>query len=247
MYDHLMADAPYDQWMRFVMQAWRAAGTNPKRVAELGCGTGAFTRFLLEADVDVWGVDLSADMLAVAREKIAVSHPRARVHFIQQDIRQLHLDETMDSVVSFCDTLNYITDEGGIPRVFSRVYEALKTGGTFLFDVHTPYKICDVFGDETFHCVDDEVSYIWESSFDEKKQAVHHELTLFVQQADGLYRRFQETHIQQSYKIGLLARWLKEAGFEIVSITADFTSSPVEEESERAFFVARKTGQLAQG
>ncbi|BAU27149.1 methyltransferase family protein [Aneurinibacillus soli] len=239
-YDHLMGDAPYDRWMQVAVEVWRHAGTGPSRVAELGCGTGSLTRYLLEYGFEVWGVDLSADMLHVAREKVERSHPDASVHWLCQDIRELALSAHIDSVLCFCDTLNYISDAEGVQRVFARVYEALVPGGTFLFDVHTPYKIAEVFGNESFSHQDGEVAYIWESTYDPDTEAVEHDLTLFVQEQDGLYRRFHELHHQQTYHLADLTDWLAAAGFELLSITADFTGQPVEEDSERAFFAVRK-------
>ncbi|MFT9848596.1 class I SAM-dependent DNA methyltransferase [Aneurinibacillus sp. REN35] len=239
-YDHLMTDAPYDQWMSFTGQAWDKYGSYPRTVAELGCGTGSLTRFLLEREVEVWAVDLSADMLDIAQEKVKRSHPNAAVHWLNQDIRQLMLPTKVDSVVSFCDTLNYIPDAEGIKQIFADTYEALKPGGTFLFDVHTPYKIAEVFGDESFSYQDEKVAYIWQSMYDEENEVVEHDLTLFVEGEDGLYRRFQELHRQRAYSLEHLQIWLQEVGFEILSVTADFTDHPVDEESERAFFVARK-------
>lgn len=240
-YDHLMTDAPYDQWMSFAAEAWLRYDGQPRTVAELGCGTGALTRFFLERKMEVWGVDLSADMLDVAREKVQQSHPHATVHWLHQDIRQLALPKKMDSIVSFCDTLNYIPDAEGIRQVFAGVYEALQPGGTFLFDVHTPYKIAEVFGDESFSYQDEQVAYIWQSAYDEETETVEHDLTLFVtENEDGLYRRFHELHRQRAYALEDLQAWLREARFEVLSITADFAEHPVDAESERAFFVARK-------
>jgi len=239
-YDHLMADAPYDQWMQFAAEVWRLTGTAPHRVAELGCGTGSLTRYLLERKLEVWGVDLSADMLEVAREKVERSHPGAHVHWLNQDIRRLSLPGQMDSIVSFCDTLNYIPDAEGIRQVFAGVFEALKPGGTFLFDVHTPYKIAEVFGNESFCYQDEQVAYIWQSSYDEYTETVEHDLTLFVAERDGLFRRFHELHRQRAYRLDDLRDWLVEAGFTLLSLTADFSSQAVEEESERAFFAAQK-------
>lgn len=239
-YDHLMADAPYDQWMQVAVDVWRHAGMQPTRIAELGCGTGSLTRYLLEHGLEVWGVDLSADMLHVAQEKVARSHPDAAVHWLCQDIRDLALDVQVDSVLCFCDTLNYIPDAEGVRRVFAHVYEALAPKGVFLFDVHTPYKIAEVFGDESFTYRDEDVAYIWESTYDLEAEAVEHDLTLFVQEQDGLYRRFHELHRQQAYHLDDLTEWLVAAGFEVLSITADFTARSVAEDSERAFFAVRK-------
>lgn len=239
-YDHLMVDAPYDQWMQFTARAWHMTGTKPYYVAELGCGTGSLTRYLLERELEVWGVDLSADMLEVAREKVRRSHPDASVHWLNQDIRQLSLPRSMDSIVSFCDTLNYIPDADGVRQVFARVFDALVSGGTFLFDVHTPYKIAEVFGNESFCYRDEDVAYIWQSTYDEGAEAVEHDLTLFVAEEDGLFRRFNELHHQRAYSLDDLQKWLAEIGFSLLSITADFSTQQVEEDSERAFFIVQK-------
>lgn len=239
-YDHLMVDAPYDQWMQFTARAWHMTGTKPYYVAELGCGTGSLTRYLLERELEVWGVDLSADMLEVAREKVRRSHPDASVHWLNQDIRQLSLPRSMDSIVSFCDTLNYISDADGVRQVFARVFDALVSGGTFLFDVHTPYKIAEVFGNESFCYRDEDVAYIWQSTYDEGAEAVEHDLTLFVAEEDGLFRRFNELHHQRAYSLADLQKWLAEIGFSLLSITADFSTQQVEKDSERAFFIVQK-------
>lgn len=239
-YDHLMADAPYDQWMQFTARAWRMTGAHPHYVAELGCGTGSLTRYLLERELEVWGVDLSADMLEVAREKIGRSHPHASVHWLKQDIRHLSLPREMDSIISFCDTLNYIPDAEGVRQVFAHVFDALVSGGTFLFDVHTPYKIAEVFGNESFCYRDEDVAYIWQSTYDETVETVEHDLTLFVAEGNGLYRRFNELHHQRAYSLDDLQKWLGETGFSLLSITADFSTQQVEEDSERAFFLVQK-------
>jgi ubiquinone/menaquinone biosynthesis C-methylase UbiE len=59
-------DAMYD-----AVAAAAVAGRTAPRVLELGCGTGNLTRALLRHGATVTGVDQSAEMLAVAREKLA--------------------------------------------------------------------------------------------------------------------------------------------------------------------------------
>lgn len=53
----------------FAETAWERLG-KPKTVAELGCGTGSLTIPLAEAGYHMTGIDLSSDMLAVARQKM---------------------------------------------------------------------------------------------------------------------------------------------------------------------------------
>ena len=240
LYDYLMEDAPYEEWMVFTRKAWERYGVHPKKVADLGCGTGTFIRYLLEHELDVFGVDLSSGMLQVAKEKLRRSHPAKKVKLSCQDIRQLNLDEPVDCILSFCDTLNYITEENGIRDVFTKVYEALKPGGLFIFDVHTPFKIAEIFGNEVFIETDEKVSYIWECEYREERKEVAHNLTFFVQEEGDVYHRYEECHHQRGYSILSLQSWLEEAGFIKLSISSDFTFDPVNEESERAFFIGMR-------
>jgi ubiquinone/menaquinone biosynthesis C-methylase UbiE len=240
LYDYLMEDAPYEEWMVFTRKAWERYGVHPQKIADLGCGTGTFIRYLLEHGLDVYGVDLSSGMLQVAQEKLQRSHPGKKVKFSCQDIRQLMLDEPMDCIISFCDTLNYITNEDGIKDVFKQVFAALKPGGLFIFDVHTPFKIAEIFGNEVFVETDEKVSYIWECEYTEERKEVVHKLTFFVQETEDLYRRYEECHHQRAYSLEDLQSWLKEAGFAKLSISSDFTFAPVNEESERAFFIGMR-------
>ena len=240
LYDHLMENAPYDEWMAFTLAAWGKLGIKPQVVADLGCGTGTFLRYLFEYGVQAYGVDLSEGMLQVAKEKLARSHPKSHLQLLCQDIRHLNLPEPVDCILSYCDTLNYIIESNGVKDVFHRAYQGLKPGGLFIFDVHTPWKVETFFGNETFTDTDAEVSYIWECQYEPVNREVTHDLTLFAREEGDRYRRYHEIHHQRAYPLEELQQWLQEVGFSRITLSADFTFNPVEEESERAFFVAQR-------
>lgn len=233
-YDRLMTDSPYDQWLDWAEGVWTRKG-KPRQVIDLGCGTGSIAIPLAKRGYQVTGVDLSADMLAVAYDKMR--REQAQVKWVEQDMRELALPKT-DSVLSFCDSLSYLTEEEDVKRTFSLVFEHLHPGGTFLFDVHSPYKILHGFGDQTFTLAEEEVSYIWQCFCDPLRLEVAHELTFFLRQENGLYERIEEVHEQRAYQPYDLARWLMETGFVDVEITADFSGQPPQETSERLFFSA---------
>jgi ubiquinone/menaquinone biosynthesis C-methylase UbiE len=101
---------------------------------EIGCGTGKNTGWLLEKARQVTAVDLSAEMLARAKEKTGSE----RVEFIQADItsawtfRQRPYD-----LVSFSLVLEHIED---LAPVFQEAARALKPGGhVYLGELH-PFK-----------------------------------------------------------------------------------------------------------
>ena len=71
LYDELMQDAPYDEWVRFVKEKLQTYQVDGKNLLDLACGTGELSVRFAKEGFSVTGVDLSADMLAVAQAKAA--------------------------------------------------------------------------------------------------------------------------------------------------------------------------------
>lgn len=246
-YDELMADMPYPQWLAFAEAAWERLG-KPRTVAELGCGTGSLTIPLAEAGYQMTGIDLSPDMLAVARQKME-DRPRGRrfmregsVRWIRQDMREWELPEPVDSVISFCDSLNYILEESDISAVFGRTFKGLKPGGSFLFDVHHPRTLVRYEEEQPFIMDDPSVSYIWTCELDAPRTEIEHHLSIFVQEEreGDRYRRFEETHVQRAYDPQWMEAALLEAGFREVQVYGDFEWRPAGDDTQRLFYVAVK-------
>ncbi|WP_379136229.1 class I SAM-dependent DNA methyltransferase [Paenibacillus sp. sgz500958] len=246
-YDQLMADMPYPDWLAFAEAAWKKLG-KPVTVAELGCGTGSITIPLASAGYHMNGIDLSSDMLAVAQRKME-EHPLARrflregsVRWIRQNMKDWELPEPVDSVISFCDCLNYLLEESEIQAVFARTFAGLKTGGTFLFDVHHPNTLIRYEEEQPFILDEDEVSYIWTCELDVPRREIEHHLSIFARE-DGrsdLYRRFEETHIQRAYDPEWLTAELRNTGFSQVNVYADFEWVEAGDDAQRLFYVAVK-------
>ena len=76
----------------------------------------------------------------------------------------------------------------------------------------------------------------------EESNSVEHDLTFFVQDPEeDVYHRFDECHVQRAYPVEELTKWLEEAGFTVLRVTGDFERLEVTEQTERIFFMAKKT------
>lgn len=235
-YDVLMQDSPYDRWLQWVGDFWREHG-QPASVLDLGCGTGSIAIPLAKAGYQITGVDLSSEMLAIAYQK--AQQAQVTLRLLEQDMRELQAPQA-DSIISLCDSLSYLTEEEDVQKTFQQVFTHLKPGGYFLFDVHSPYKITHLFGDQTFTLQEDNVAYIWNCFCDEERLEVEHQLTFFIREPNGLYQRVEEAHLQRAYQPIQMVGWLREAGFTEIKLTADFENLPPVRESERLFFSAKR-------
>lgn len=236
-YDRLMEDTPYEQWLAWLEASVPDVINKKLEIIDLGCGTGNIAIPLAKRGHQVTGVDLSAEMLAVAQEKMR--EHRLEITWTEQDMSQLSAHPA-DLIVCFCDSLNYLLEESQVAATFHCVFEHLRPGGSFLFDVHSPHYMLETFGNNTFTWLDEDVSYIWNCYLDPQRLEVEHQLTFFLRQPNGLYRRLEEVHWQRAYQPISLVGWLREAGFEEIVITADFRHQPPEEHSQRLFFRARR-------
>ncbi|ASA26159.1 class I SAM-dependent DNA methyltransferase [Paenibacillus donghaensis] len=246
-YDELMADMPYPDWLRFAETAWSQYG-KPHTVAELGCGTGSITIPLAAEGYHMTGIDLSSDMLAVAQRKME-EHPQGRrflregsVRWIRQNMKDWQLPEPVDAVISFCDCLNYVLEEEDIRSVFASTYRGLKPGGCFLFDVHHPNTFIRYEEEQPFVRNEPAVSYIWTCGLDVPRREIEHNLSIFVQEKDrpDRYQRFEETHIQRAYEPEWLTSELLQAGFSNVKTYADFEWVEAGDDAARLFYIAVK-------
>lgn len=240
-YDLFMDNVPYEEWSVYLQQLLKENGVEDGLVLDLGCGTGTLTELLAAQGYDMIGVDASEEMLQAAMEKR--THSGQDILYLLQDMREFELYGTVRAVVSICDSINYILEYEELVRVFTLVNNYLDPGGVFIFDLNTVYKYQNILGDNTFAEDREESSFIWDNFYDEDDQVNEYDLTLFIREENGLYRKYTETHYQKAYDLTAVRRALKEAGMEFAAAYDAFTKEPPKKDSERIYVIAREKGK----
>ncbi len=245
-YDLFMDNVPYEEWSRYLIGLLREYGIRDGTVLELGCGTGKMTRLLRREGYDMIGVDSSAEMLELAAEAELTpqseSAPDVDILYLLQDMRELELCGSVRAAVSVCDSLNYLLKEQDLLETFRRVRQYLEPGGIFIFDMNTLYKYRELLGEATIAENREEGSFIWENYFDAESGINEYDLTLFVREKDGLYRKYEETHFQRAYELHTVKDLLEKAGFTFAAAYDACTREPVRTDSERMYVIAAADG-----
>ena len=237
-YDGLTRDIPYEKYLRFFKTLLRRHGVTATTVLDLACGTGSLSVLLAKHGYEVLGVDRSEEMLTVAAEK-AMELEENQPFFVAQPMQRLRIPEPVDACVCALDSINYVTKPQDVQKAFRRVYESLRPGGLFVFDINTPYKLegldGQVFLDET------EDSYcVWRAVYDRRHSLCRYGMDLFQQANDGLWERSFEEHVERAYTPEELSQWLTDAGFAQVERFANLRLEAPEADELRIFFAAKK-------
>lgn len=243
-YDRFTDDVPYDQWADFVETLFTMDGQKPEIVLDLACGTGAMTCRLARRGYDLIGVDGAEEMLMQARENAAGLNPPPL--FLQQDMTRLDLYGTVGACVCCLDSINYLTEEEQLQRVFDRVALFLEPGGRFVFDVNTAEKWRRLDG-ESYVRQDEEAYCVYQLGFEEESGRCFYQLDLFLRQPDGDWRRLSEEHEQRVYPRQQLVDGLHRAGLEDIRIFPELSLTPAAGGEGRLFFSARKPGGEKKG
>ena len=238
-YDLFMKDVEYDEWVKYIEKIWQKNGLNPKIVADLGCGTGNVTLRLAKKDIEMIGVDLSYDMLSIAKNK---AYEQGKdILFLCQDMREFELFGTVDCVLSLFDSLNYITEKEDLLKVFKLVNNYLNPGGLFIFDLNTEYKFENILGENVFAQTEENAAYVWENYYDEEEEINEFYMNFFIKdEEEDLYKRFEECHYEKSYSIETIKTLLKKSNLELLNVYDAYTFESPKADSERIFFVAKE-------
>jgi ubiquinone/menaquinone biosynthesis C-methylase UbiE len=131
-YDAIMGSLASGDWLDYYLSHTR----DGSRVLELACGTGKLAIPLAEAGRRVTGLDLSPEMLALARTK--GSERSVDVTWTLGDMTDFDAPEPFETVIVATQSLSHLHERTQLERFFRCVRRALAPGGTLLLELFSP-------------------------------------------------------------------------------------------------------------
>ncbi|MBE6624609.1 MAG: class I SAM-dependent methyltransferase [Ruminococcaceae bacterium] len=238
-YDALNADFDYQAYASYIVGQIRAnEKINSSLVLDLACGTGKMTFLLREHGYDMTGVDISEEMLGVARD-ICYDKGIDDVLLLCQGMQNFELYGTVDACVCCLDSLNYLTKIDDLKKCLSLVHNYLIPDGVFVFDINTPYRFENVYAQNAYILECEDALLAWQNDYNKKSKLCRFYLSLFEENENGSYTRYDEVQTERCYSKKQILDALSEAGFEIISIHGDFDGSDATDTDEKWFITAR--------
>jgi SAM-dependent methyltransferase len=132
----------YDPWSRSVVEdvgfyVEEARRARPP-VVELGVGTGRVAIPIAAAGIPVIGVDSSAGMLAVCRERAELAGVASTLDLRLGDLRRPPIGERVELAISPFRSFLHLEAEEDRRTALAAAFELLRPGGRLVFDVFAP-------------------------------------------------------------------------------------------------------------
>ena len=208
------------------------AKTDVRSLLHMGCGGGR-NDFTFRKHFEVTGVDISEEMLTLAKEL------NPTLEYIHGDMRSIQLGRTFDSVAAL-DSINYMKTETELSQLFRTAYEHLNPGGVFLTVVEESRKRFKQNRTiSSTHSRDDTQITFIENSFDPDPADNHFEMTfIYLVREKGNLEIFTDSHIWGLFKMETWHQLLKKANFSVQELK--FAHSTFLEDKFLPMFVCLK-------
>lgn len=229
----------------FLLRQFARRSSSP--ILELGCGTGRALLPLARDGHRVVGVDVSPAMLEIARRKVEAEGLAGRVSLVEQDMRNLDLQERFNLVFAAISSFSHLLTLDEQLATLSRVREHLAPGGTLLLDLFNPdlAHLLEFRGQMTL----DKIIYDADGqrllkfrteTVDLARQVIH--VTYVVDRVDD------QGHVERTlfpFEMRYLFRYelellLLHAGFEVEAIYGSYDLDDFDQDSPSMIAVARQ-------
>ncbi len=230
-YDYILQGVDYQGWYHYIKELMYKYVDNPRLILELGCGTGRFGAKFSAENYNIYGMDLSLDMVRVAKTRAFKSF-----RVFCGDIAQFSLAKTPDFIFAVHDTMNYFLQLKEVQGAIRSVRHVMGDETIFMFDVTTEYNMLYNFDGKTTTYDVRGRDVEWTNRYDPKEKFMVSTLRFFGD--DGTCR--EENHFQRIYTVKEIKEVLRRERMEILGIFGDFTFEEPKKDTVMINFVVRK-------
>lgn len=201
-----------------------------RTLLELACGTGAILKILAKS-YDVAGLDLSPQMLSLARKKLP------NVRFYRKDMVRFELATKFDAIICVFDSINHVLKFADWQKIFRNAARHLEKDGLFLFDINTEGRLERLINAPTWvHKFGRNLELI--KVTEGRRGIANWNVRVFEHQSGNNYRLFEEDIKQISFPIERIRDALRKQ-FTNVKVIDALGRKP-SAKSNRVYFTCKR-------
>jgi phospholipid N-methyltransferase len=238
-YDLIYATIRSDVDTAFFMKKMKEANG---KVLEVGVGTGRLFLEGLKNGVDIYGIDISPEMLEILKRKI---DKEEYFRVSQQDIRDFDLGFQFSTILAPFRVFMHLIETNDQVKALNHVYNQLEDGGSFIFDLYVPAPKLLASG------MSEQLDFEGEFEPGNKVRRYVTSHSDMINQVNHLAMRFDWNEGEQKFsetwnsELRFFFRYeleylLGNSKFKSWSIFGDYLENPLSKESKEFVVVCRK-------
>ena len=212
-----------------------------RKVLNIGCGTGRHDRELRRLGYHVYGIDLSREMIEIARKG---ADGAVGLFYEVQDARDFKVEAEFDVAVSLFHVMSYQNTNEELKSVLSCVGRVLNAGGIFIFDAwYGPGVLTDRPAVRVKRVEDDKNFFvrIAEPVLYPNKNVVDVRYNVnVIDKLTGINRTINEVHSMRYLFRPEIEEILSESGMELLGCLDCNTLREPDLDTWTAYFIAGK-------
>jgi len=220
-------------------------------ILELACGTGRVTIPLANEGYNIWGIDLSKEMLDQLKVKMEnfQEEVKQRIHITHADMTNFELGRTFSLIIIPFRSFQSLTSEEQQKACLHTVHRHLSEDGYFIIDVFKPYAQLDkswiqpeVLDWETVNPITNNKvrrTHI-RREIDVENQIIYPELIYYITNQDGIKEKIVEPLALKYYYEEQMRNLLQSNGFKIVEEMGYYDRRPISEGPELIFICKKE-------
>ena len=186
-----------------LLQWLRKQNLQPRSSMDLACGTGILCEILHRNGIKAAGMDFSAGMIDIARERTP------EIHYDVADMITYRPDEKFDLVTCTGDAINHISALSDVEKIFQNVYAYMASGGYFVFDILNEHEVST---SEPFEMDFSEQIRVWFQMTRPGEKEVNLKIRVYENEVLSFEENIRETiHAPE-----IICDLLRKCGFEVV-------------------------------
>jgi SAM-dependent methyltransferase len=199
------------------------------------------SRRLLMEGYTVHGLDISADMIRVAKKQNSEFIERGKADFYVDNVTSFNTGIEYDLIISTFDSLNHLDNLQELTSAFKQAYGALKPNGVFIFDLNTSKGL----NKWDFIDVEDnkDTVFIMHGGYDKSEKRAYTRVYGFHHLGDNKWSKFDQLFTNQVFQMDAVYRELEHVGFSQIEFRNHEKLEelvPHPEEEDRVLIIARK-------
>ena len=244
-YDLLYQGKDYNAEANYIDFLIKKYLKNAETILELGCGTGKHAAFLAKKGYNVWGVDISEEMVKQAKNSFEKQNDLfEKLSFSLGDVRTLRLNRKFDVVSSLFHVVSYQTTNEDLQKTFSTANLHLKKDGIFIFDCwYGPAVLTDLPKVRIKRLENDffKIVRISEPNINFNENSVEVKFNIFIQdKVNNKTKEVNETHKMRYLFKPEIEKLLNENGFSLIDKQEWLSGKQIGPDTFGACFVGRK-------